>query len=173
MREFFKGWRRKVGVTTLMMALVGMGGWLRSLRGVDKTSFSIGNRSLVQLISLDGKMALRRIKSELPVKEFSVDRVLLLGFQAPQGNSTGNLAISVDAKSRADEGSPYRWILKRNGFEIGGVVDQQFPLQVFVVCFPYWSIVTPLTLLSAYLLLTKPRSSNHEKIVEPISDEGA
>lgn len=30
MREFFKGWRRKVGLVTLVMALVFTGGWLRS-----------------------------------------------------------------------------------------------------------------------------------------------
>ena len=35
MREFFRGWRRKIGVVTLLMALVAMGGWVRSLYSVD------------------------------------------------------------------------------------------------------------------------------------------
>ena len=29
MREFFRGWKRKVGVLTLVMALVATGGWVR------------------------------------------------------------------------------------------------------------------------------------------------
>ena len=37
---------------------------------------------------------------------------------------------------------------------------------------PYWSIVVPLTLLSAYLLLTKPRLSTLKKIVAPTANEG-
>jgi len=31
MREFFRGWKRKLGVLTLLMALVAMAGWVRSL----------------------------------------------------------------------------------------------------------------------------------------------
>ena len=30
MGDFFRGWRRKIGCVTLMMALVGMAGWVRS-----------------------------------------------------------------------------------------------------------------------------------------------
>ncbi len=37
---------------------------------------------------------------------------------------------------------------------------------------PYWSIVIPLTLLSAYLLLSKPHKSTPKKITEPIANEG-
>jgi len=37
---------------------------------------------------------------------------------------------------------------------------------------PYWSITTPLTFLSAYLLLKMPRKSNQMKMTEPIATEG-
>ena len=37
---------------------------------------------------------------------------------------------------------------------------------------PYWSIVLPLTLISLWLLLSKPRSSTPMKITAPISIEG-
>ena len=36
---------------------------------------------------------------------------------------------------------------------------------------PIWSIVLPLTLISAFLLLKKPKTSTQKKIPEPITDE--
>ena len=39
MREFFKPWRRKIGVVTLVMACVLMAGWVRSeMIGADSAS---------------------------------------------------------------------------------------------------------------------------------------
>ena len=46
MGEFFKGWRRKVGVVTLAMALVFMGGWVRSLVIDDFMEFPFADDSL-------------------------------------------------------------------------------------------------------------------------------
>jgi len=37
--------------------------------------------------------------------------------------------------------------------------------------FPYWSIVSPLILLSAYLLLGNPRPSTSKKITEPVPEK--
>jgi len=39
MKEFFQGWRRKIGVVTLVMALVFMAGWVRSLVVEDELDF--------------------------------------------------------------------------------------------------------------------------------------
>src|SRR5438105_3724804 len=36
MRDFFKGWRRKIGVLTLVMACVCMAAWVRSYSAEDK-----------------------------------------------------------------------------------------------------------------------------------------
>ena len=38
---------------------------------------------------------------------------------------------------------------------------------------PYWSLVIPLTLLSAYLLLSKSRNSTPKKLVETIPEKVA
>lgn len=43
MREFFKGWRRKAGVVTLVMAMALTGMWVRSLSRDDWFDFSIGD----------------------------------------------------------------------------------------------------------------------------------
>ena len=35
---------------------------------------------------------------------------------------------------------------------------------------PFWWVITPLTLLSTYLLLSKPRTSTQKKVTETIAD---
>jgi hypothetical protein len=44
MREFFKGWRRKVGAVSLVVALLLIGGYIRSYLVVDSFHFPIKNR---------------------------------------------------------------------------------------------------------------------------------
>ena len=39
MGNFFRGWRRKLGVVTLLLACVAMGGWVRSLVIKDRIDF--------------------------------------------------------------------------------------------------------------------------------------
>ena len=52
MGEFFRGWRRKIGMLTLMLALVFMGGWVRSLVVRDDLMVSTGKESTAYLSSL-------------------------------------------------------------------------------------------------------------------------
>ena len=42
MGEFFKGWRRKIGVVTLAIALFATGGWIRSLYTGDIVLLALG-----------------------------------------------------------------------------------------------------------------------------------
>ena len=44
MREFFRGWRRKVGCITLVMACAFVGGGIRSGVVFDRIAFAIGTR---------------------------------------------------------------------------------------------------------------------------------
>jgi hypothetical protein len=43
---------------------------------------------------------------------------------------------------------------------------------MFVLSLPHWLIVLPLTLLSAYLLLSKPRVTKPKELADPISPTG-
>ena len=54
-------------------------------------------------------------------------------------------------------------------FETGKVGHQS---RYAVYTIPYWSIVLPLTLISVFLLLSKPRKSNQMKIADPVPSEG-
>ena len=66
------------------------------------------------------------------------------------------------------------WSIKVAGFMIGqSEYDPNYECPKRFAVVPYWSIVVPLTFLSAFLLLTKPRKSSPMKITEPIPAEGA
>ena len=175
MGEFFNGWRRKIGLLTLVMACVFMAGWIRSLQRVDSRIVFTSTSSSLQLISGNATITVRRFVSPHAVKSLPglVDRLLLVGVFPPSGNSSGNVAFSIDEKSRLQIGNPYSWTVKTGGFGIGQVKDKDLPLQVFVWAVPYWFIVISLTLLSAYLLLNKPRQSNQHQNDEPIPEKVA
>ncbi|HEY4258606.1 MAG TPA: hypothetical protein VGM98_00540 [Schlesneria sp.] len=107
MHEFFRGWRRKAGIVTLVTAGVMFVVWMRSLTTYDAihcklpwVSSSSEDREYDSdiLASFDGMLLNRRV------------------FSAPEGFRDEDI-----------------WAI------------------------PHWSIVLPLTLLSAYLLLWKPR----------------
>src|SRR5664279_4247082 len=116
MREFFKGWKRKVGIVTLLLALMFMGAWGRS--HISKDQISLWN---------DG-----HIRNSIFLNDTGV------GFQQMQHNS------------------PFGCFTIKNG-----------------VVVPYWPVITSLTLLSTYLLLSKPRQSTLKKITEPAANKGA
>lgn len=53
MREFFKGWKRIVGVVTLVMACVFAAGWVRSLVCYDVFQFPLDDSTLQAIGSVD------------------------------------------------------------------------------------------------------------------------
>jgi hypothetical protein len=115
MREFFKGWRRKTGVVTLMLACVFMACWVRS-----QTTYDV-----------------------LSVCDCSV-----LSY-------SGDFCFDYYARPNSH---PTKW-------ESGAISrDMEF------VGVPYSFVVLPLTLLSAYLLLSKPRKPVPKMRGEPIPD---
>jgi hypothetical protein len=103
MLEFFKGWRRKFGVLTLLMACVFAAGWVRSLIVADRINF-FG----AQMLSWHGEIM----------------RCVAVLVRTQIGSQTVTSA-------------------------------QETPIWTI----PYWSIVIPLTLLSAWLLLSNPKRS--------------
>jgi hypothetical protein len=98
MREFFRGWKRKAGCVTLLLACVFAAGWVRSQNSID--SFVISD---FEFVSLNGRI------------DFGV-------------------------------------LWRRVSIGIG-----EFPEYHAYKCVYYWSLVLPLTLLSAYLLVSKQR----------------
>jgi hypothetical protein len=153
MREFFYGWRRKVGGVTLAMACVMMGLWARSHVVKDNYSFGSGNGD---------------------DREFQFFASSNTGFvwareSVPDG-SRFQYSPGWDSRRYRDNESAnfidrlqpslIEWRWRRFGFECGQY--QHFDIEkitpkVSYWIVPYWSVILPLTLLSAYLILRTPR----------------
>ena len=157
MKEFFRGWRRKVGVVTLIMALVLMVGWVRSFHLWDSVSVPTKyNGNIHTFTSREGNLSWGR--------SFDTNGADACRNASFRFNSTPAQSLKLVSVAHLDE-----WRFACGGFDF---FKRDFPNQTLICWrFPYWSFVLPLTALSAYLLLTKPRQSNQKKIDEPIPDE--
>lgn len=144
MREFFNGWRRKVGCVALVMVLFLAFGWIRSQTVADAFSNSFAPGSTAMLLSVDGCVAWSVYDSG--------------DYRRPRWEVTPRSELVGIAKEPM-----IAWHWQWLGFRIGKVHNlislipfSQIPAGA-VVTIPYWSLILPLTLLSAYLLVWKPR----------------
>ncbi len=141
MLEFFKGWRRKAGCIALVTACVFAIGWMRSqfiedsfhVHDVFNECFFGSTKDGIYFnwlrFGTEDSGSLR--PSETIPFWLSVPR------NAQRFGGVDELAIDWD----------WTWL----GFRyLGATVG-------FIAIVPYWSIVLPTTLLSAYLILWKPR----------------
>lgn len=150
MGSYFKRLRRKIGVVTLVMACVFAAGWVRSL--VTKDTFS-----------------LRRDPRTICFVILNQSRVLLWQLTAPFATTTvqGFHETAPVANENYFNETEYvvEWHWQAAWFEFGKThyrnFTPKFENQFFFI--PYWSIVVPLTLLSGWLLLSKPRVSQTKK----------
>lgn len=135
MREFFQGWRRKAGYATLVIAIAFTAGWIRSPRIHDDWSWQLGSTAHA-VMSHRGTIYWIRAFG-LPRKNAGPYWNMYAIEEVEAGPDTWARAIEVE----------WRWDFL--GFHAGAMIVS------FIL--PYWSIVIPLTLLSAYLILWKPR----------------
>ena len=159
MREFFKGWRRKIGVVTLMMGSIFAMGWVRSLSYYDQVAlpeFDSQRSSCLQ--SLNGSFRWIRIDS------LSSSDVWLA---IP---SRDNVVKSIVP----DESPGVHWRFRFLGFGVGvfGQANAKISMPSNLYCCSYSTLVIPLTAISAYLLLSKSRQSTPKKTAQPITSEG-
>ena len=165
MGEFFKPWRRRIGLVALILACVLMVGWLRSLSTQDTFTLGFGSSTSCKLVSVSGRVIIAKVSidGKEPIRPvFWTSPEIIEGAWAiflplpEEAQLSWTLPISEDLFSTGDD-------------EMGA----NFISFVVKWCqFPYWFVVTPLTALSAFLLLTKPCRSNQTKIPEPTSNEG-
>jgi hypothetical protein len=150
MGDFFKGWRRKAGCVTLLMVCMFAAGWLRSFFVTDLILFPTAN-------SLHSWISDRRgIAWTVETHTAEEHRSLMYDLQVP-------FVISP----RFFQSDPTEWNLKLSfcGFRcFTGTALKRFtgtPLALPETSdfLPYWSIVIPLAVMSAYLLLSKSRKA--------------
>jgi len=202
MGEFFRGWRRKLGVLTLVMALGFMTGWVRSLIQCDKVQWrGMGNKIHV-IESNSGRWQWETISNAL-IGDAAYSRMTacqrisptvtistITGCDLTEFYSVG-LAVPYKTRNRDDDTNlRSEFGLEFYRIEWGGdrrfrnwtkTLSMSVPQRTryeksistaSVTVVPYWSITIPMTLISALLLLTKPRKSTPMKISEPIPIEG-
>lgn len=155
MREFFYGWRRKAGCVTLAIALAVYCAWMRSRVTHDLVALPWGN-DIYCIESMWG--------------QFDLGRVTL--FNNNDNNNRRRAFWKSDAITRenwqwiGDDGDPravdylsevdeIEWRWDWAGFHFGAGHSSQQRTEDYLM--PYWCLAVPLTLLSAYLILAKPR----------------
>ena len=147
MREFCRGWRRKVGLVTLAMVMLLMAGWMRSVVVWNRISVCSGQYTIHQFSSSGGRLGWERrendVYSNLPLVFFDSDV-----------NSSDLFAYE---KHPSD--NYFEWQFDSGGFVCCKVTDDEGFVPFTLVIMPYWSLVLPLTLLSAWLILGKTRKA--------------
>jgi len=174
MGEFFKGWRRRFGLLTLVMACVCMVLWVRAnSTTIDVFSFPTGSRSWQLLISDRAGMNWLRLNDSKGVdlrSPFYDSEPVSLGILASYDINWGWKWCGFQIGNGNDAKSGWRERFLKNGAFRTSVFEGQISS---IVLFPHWALMLPLTLLSAYLLLSKPRKSTQKKNDEPISEKVA
>ena len=132
MGEFFKGWRRKAGLVTLAMAMVLTAAWMRSRVVEDIVSFTWSDRlhMIVSSYSRASWWAMAKSRGAINWTSRSI----------PLTERGGNSHLE-----------PLLWIELLTGGTKHG------PAQTAIWTVNYWSLALPPTLLSAWLILIKPR----------------
>ncbi len=163
MGNFFHCWRRKTGCVTLAVALVLTCGWVRS--------FFVADIFLLTFPRTFYEVASDRFGISLYKRTWVDPDIFLEWARFPQMQVQFHPGVSVPRRvtGRLSMHGPLsnvpaglRW--EFCGFYFGkgprpgknGCIDPGHKNIVTKVIVPYWSVVLPLTVLSAYLLLMKP-----------------
>lgn len=159
MREFFKGWKRTLGLLTLLFACVFAAGWVRSRRTVDQVVFPIPS-ILSSQINV-GVLCLWRQGVVLILQANGRDARASV---APKWWSWESSHISATAMTEGLDGlheMPNMQVKFRCfGVSHSELINPSYPsdsMRTWYYMAPYAPIVIPLTLISAWLLLSKPR----------------
>lgn len=148
MHTFFHGWRRKAGVVALGLALMLASLWLRTQAATDLVIIQrSGIRNMFH--SYDGRVIwcnLTLKPSTFPPKVFSRPFEWKTYDQPyyPYSRMTGPV-----------RSNPNNWDWEWHGVYFGQ--ENYVNGRTTIWAAPYWIFTIPLTLISAYLLLWKPR----------------
>jgi hypothetical protein len=148
MSDFFREWRRKIGCVTLLTACLFMSGWVRSQSREDTVRIH-RSPQFVHFVRSD-LVGLNWIKASN-----------IGGFLNHHEFYYSEEVAGASQVEFINFNTHWNWC----GFHFGEGQDKIFGIPISIWIIPYWSIVLPLTLLSAYLLLTTPRREKPNVIV--------
>lgn len=139
MREFYRGWKRKVGVVTLLVACVLTSAWIRSLSKEDEFRIPAGKRTEIKLVAENGYLMWLSL-------EFDSDNWVAKSREWNTFPLQGNYLVGSD---------DFGWTLKYHDLGYGFHPRGNDVAEATLWYLSYRSVVFPLTLLSAWLFLSK------------------
>ncbi len=160
-REFYRGWKHKLGVATLVMACFVAPAWLRGLSTFDRVCFGGRNSYITFRFSnprfgdeLGVLMTHRHLSGAKSWTGWTSNTRQDAPSTRPNELGTNGDATEADVpKTHAERRAHDFWRLQWHGFLIGGTD------YCWQVAASYKSIVLPPTALSAWRMLSKPRRS--------------
>jgi hypothetical protein len=163
MREFFHGWRRKEGCVTLVMACALMAEWDRSREIGDSLYLSFGGTANWILVSVDS--SLLWVKREFPGSQET---------SMPFAHFESHDFLPPSRFYHVFNIDDVQWQWYLMGFGFGDLQETGWShgYKHTLLMVPYWSIVLPVTLQSARLLLSKPKPKAKPVAPEPASNQG-
>lgn len=138
MRDFFKPWRRKIGVVTLGMACAFAAMWVRSLFAHDSVGFPLNRSTVIGVLSASNSLIFC-----IQYREDIGDKWTVTKW------ATRFDPLDVDGIT---------WFAGLAGFGIGRVIPCQRTsgIDSMILTVPYWSLVGLSLLFSPYLLQPEP-----------------
>lgn len=169
MGEFFRGWSRKIGLLSLVMALTTTMCLLRSSTTRDQFIIALPHGKSFIAISRSGHCSFAVMRGRV----FGAETWKTTTTTQPRWGCRESQEFDADQMASAFH---LMMGLPRNGISL---FESRFSFywearksKWMVGCWiPYWSVVIPLTLFSAWLLLSKPHKAASKKIDEPVPDE--
>ncbi len=167
MGNFFRGWRRKFGVVTLVLACAFMTGWLRSLSVRDTFLFQREQRKGIELFG------------HLSFISSNNGRIKWVQWDA--NSESGKMYMSLDGSYfTGKSGTPdvFDSVISECRLQFCGIEFWDGPsrksseLNAMTFVLPYGFLVVPLTLLSAYMLISEPRSRHLQNVVDTVTAAG-
>jgi hypothetical protein len=164
MGSYFNGWKRKAGIVVLILACIFMAGWFRSFRGTDYLYYYPS--SIVKQECMSNRGSLRWERSEdarhiVPQDQQWRLRWSYIPFAPPKDTDFFIGEVTV----RYGDEKPSETIWQCCGIEVG---EYQLKTTSGTVRRNYWQVaylwcVLPLTLLSAWQLLSRPKQLRPRK----------
>lgn len=152
MRDFFRGWRRKVGIAMLLMACVVLVLWIRSRFILDTVRYCPDGRSHYSITLAPNEIRWVRRQGS---GSFISPRIFDVDWESKE-YSEGHDDPILDPLV----GWQSKWSWQACGFRFGSFLDSSQSVingEMEIAFIPYWSLTIPLTVLAACLVLWKPR----------------
>ena len=168
MGEYLRGWRRKLGCITLMLACVFAGAWVRSIGREEGVYFDSKGQPPLMICSRNHFLTI--IFARHFTRPVVFTQLKLRWFDGASSEETNEEYWTLANSGFNNVVTKARTV---GGIMIGSAFDTSLsnPLKKWFVSFPYWLITIPLPLASAYLLVFKSQSSTLKKLIESEGNE--